>query len=83
MRADVWRGRRIARHPWRAPAGSHEKFAVAHIASNDFKSSKGGRVRQWLDESFWDAFKQKMLLLRDETKGIFLVIWGDYQFWVL
>ena len=83
VHADVLRGRRIARHPWRAPAGSQEKFAVVHIASNDFKSTKGGRVRQWLDESFWDAFKQKMFLLRGETKGVFLVIWGDYQLWAL
>ena len=54
----------LARHPWRAPAGSQEKFAVVHIAGNGFKSSKGARVAQCLDESFWDAFTQKMLLLR-------------------
>ena len=83
VRADVWRGRRIARHPWRAPAGSQEKFAVVHIAGNDFKSSKGARVAQCLDESFWDAFKQKMFLVRGEIKGVFLVIWGDYQLWAL
>ena len=83
MRADVWRGRRIARHPWRAPGGSQEKFAVVHIAGNDFKRINGARVAQCLDESFWDAFKQKMLLLRGETKGVFPLIWGDYKLWAL
>ena len=74
--ADVWRGRSIARHPWGAPPGSQEKFAVVHIASNDFKTRGGARVKPWLDESFWDVFKEKMLLLRGETKGVFLVVWG-------
>ena len=79
--ADVWRGRSIARHPWGAPPGSQEKFAVVHIAGNDFKTRGGARVKPWLDESFWDVFKEKMLLVRRETKGVFLVVWGDYQLW--
>ena len=79
--ADVWRGRSIARNPWGAPPGSQEKFAVVHIAGNDFKTRGGARVKPWLDESFWDVFKEKMLLLRGETKGVFLVVWGDYQLW--
>ena len=83
VHADVWRGRRFLKHSWHAPAGSRGKFAVVHFASNDFKSSKGASVAQCLDESFWDAFKQKMLLLRGETKGVFLVIWGDYKLWAL
>ena len=81
--ADVWRGRSIARHPWGPPPASQEKFAVVHIAGNDFKTRGGARVKPWLDESFWDVFTEKMLLLRGETKGVFLVIWGDYQLWVL
>ena len=83
VHADVWRGRRFLKHSWHAPAGSRGKFAVVHFAGNDFKRSKGARVAQCLDESFWDAFKQKMLLLRGETKGVFLVIWGDYKLWAL
>ena len=83
VRADVWRGRRIARHPWRAPAWSQEKFVVVHIAGNDFKTRGGARVKPWLDESFWDVFKEKMFLLRRETKGVFLVVWGDYELWAL
>ena len=81
--ADVWRGRSIARNPWGAPPGSQEKFAVVHIAGNDFKTRGGARVKPWLDESFWDVFKEKMLLLRRETKGVFLVVWGDYELWAL
>ena len=46
--ADVYRGRSIARHEWRAPAGSQEKIAVVRIASNNFKRS-GPVVKQWLD----------------------------------
>ena len=52
-----------------------------HIAGNDFKTLKGSRVRPWIDESFWHEFKRKMTILRDETMGVFLVIWGDYQCW--
>ena len=49
--ADVYRGRSIARHEWRAPVGSQEKIAVVHIASNDFKRN-GPVVKRWLDVSF-------------------------------
>ena len=51
-----------------------------HIAGNDFKRN-GPVVKQWLDASFWAEFGRKMLLLRGETKDVFLVIWGDYQLW--
>ena len=49
--ADVGCGRSIARHDWRAPAGSQEKIAVVHIASKDVKRN-GPVVKQWLDASF-------------------------------
>ena len=72
--ADVFRGRSIARHPWRAPPDSQEKFAVVHIARNDFKTLKGARVRPRMDESFWHEFDRKMAILRGETMSVFLVI---------
>ena len=82
VHADVWRGRHFLKHSWHAPAGSRRKFVVVHFAGNDFKSSKGARGAQCLDESSWDAFSHNMLL-RGETKGVFLVIWGDYKLWAL
>ena len=48
---------------------------------NDFKTTGGVRVKPWLVESFWDVFKEKMLLVCGETKSAFLVVWGDYQLW--
>ena len=78
MTADVRRGRTIARHPWCVPGGSAHKTAVVHIAGNDFKKP-GSVVKQWLDVRFWAGFEQQMIRLQQETKDVFLVVWGDYE----
>ena len=78
--ADVRRGRSIARPPWCVPGGSEHKIVVVHIARNDFKS-KSSVVRQYLDRGFWAVFAQRMIRLQEQTKFVFLVVWGDYEFW--